>query len=657
MPLLVPLPGLASLFVYLRGVTRDWRLAILCTAVVTGTYTVLITEVFGAAHALTSSAITAAWLAFSIAACALLYLALRRGWIAEPSLTVSRFKIPDRQTAILVLGLGVLLSIVGVTAVVAPPNTSDAMDYHLPRVVEWMTYHSVQFFPTPDYQQLMQPPFAEYSLLQLALLAGSDQFVNLVEWLSYLGSIVAVSLIARQLGANVRGQLLAAICCATLPELVLESSGAMNTGVLAFWVATLVALLLAWGREQRPLFAVSAALAGGLALLTKGTAYMFLPPIVLACWWLGSKRARVRLLLLGPLLVVIGLTLNVPQYARNYQLTGSLLGVPIPADGRYLPFANDHVTVTGTLSNVLRNAALEFAVPSSKVNAFTVGAVSRVIRATGSDPSDPTTTWPDEHWGHGFELGWDIRSEVLTSNPFQFVLLLAIGGLIVLDRGRRLPATLPLLLGLVGAWVLFSALLRWQIYSSRQLIALLVVGSALVGLVLGRLPRRVHLPIISLLLVVGLVFAVENELRPVAPWPAPNIFSLSRSDRYFFDDHLSQAVPSIAAVEAVRGAGCGEVALDAGQELSVYPMMALLQRSGVEQVRFTGVNNRTVNYGDGSIASSCAVVCLQCGRSPAPDASYDALSWQRLPFGEIVVYLRPRDGVALMADGPRPAVT
>jgi hypothetical protein len=100
----------------------------------------------------------------------------------------------------------------------------DAMVYHMPRTVMWMSNHRVSFYPAPDYQQPVFAPWAEYAMTQTTLLSGGDRFANLVEFLSYLGSALGVSVIAKYLGAGIRGQILAVVSL-TLPKLVLEASG------------------------------------------------------------------------------------------------------------------------------------------------------------------------------------------------------------------------------------------------------------------------------------------------------------------------------------------------------------------------------------------------------------------------------------------------
>ena len=619
----------------LRASNGGWRTAALGAAVVWGVYLTILTEFLSAFQLVTQNYLALGW---TLAAVVSLVVWLRapRARTIFTELQTSSLKLPDRTTASLVLGTAVLLGIVGLTGFVAPPNTWDVMDYHLPRVIEWTTYRSVQFFPTLDYAQVLFSPWAEYGLLHVYLLSGGDRLVNFVEWSSYLGLILGVSLIARQFGASPWGQILAAVFCATLPGLVLEASGSMNTAVLAFWLVTSTYFLISFVRQPSAFAAFAAAAAAGLALLTKGTAYFFLPPIVLACWWLGSGRSRKLLLAASPVLIAIGLGLNAPQYIRNFELTHQPLGLPYAPAESQLAFANDRVTVTGTVSSVLRNAALELVTPSARLNDFTQRTVSSIIRTIGGDPNDPGNTWPDTTWWKGFQIPNDVRHEAFASNAIQFVFVLIVGVVVALDRGRRFPNAPTFMLGLIGAFILYSALSRWQVWGGRYFLALLALGGAILGTVVGRMPRAAGATLSAILLVVGLGTAVQNELRPLIQLSGPNIFQQSREAQYFADQHQQYADSWAAAARVVKASSCSRVALDSSGDFMFYPMMALLNDDGRDrEIRFGGIENATARYADST--TSCAVVCLYCANVPEKVRAYERPGWTSTQVGDVLV--------------------
>jgi hypothetical protein len=122
------------------------------------------------------------------------------------------------------LGSIIFIGLIGaVTAIVGMPNTWDSMMYHLPRVEHWIQNRTVGFYPTSDVRQLYTTPWAEFAILQLRILGGGESSTNWVQWAAMAGSLIGVSLIARQLGAGRTGQLMAASIAVSLPMGILQS--------------------------------------------------------------------------------------------------------------------------------------------------------------------------------------------------------------------------------------------------------------------------------------------------------------------------------------------------------------------------------------------------------------------------------------------------
>jgi len=316
MLLIFPIAAFLLFYQSLRRKRIDWRRSALASAIFWATCVVAINETLSIGHHLTRGSVAASWAV--ICAAVVLYLIK---FTHTPTLSQSekpeagQFSIGDLDwvTKCLLAGAGIIVLLIGITAVVAPPNMWDAMEYHLPRVVMWMSNRSVRFYPTPDYAQLVLGPWSAYAMLHSYLLWGSDRLVNLVEFFSLCGSLVGVSLIAKMLGAGPRGQVLAVVVCATIPEGVLEASGPLNTYVVSFWIMTTIAFLMSWNDDPSWFNTLCIGLSAGLAVLTKGTACILLPFLVLAVWWIGSRSVRMLFLKRSAILVALTLLVNGPN--------------------------------------------------------------------------------------------------------------------------------------------------------------------------------------------------------------------------------------------------------------------------------------------------------------------------------------------------------
>ena len=644
MLLLLPCIAYCLFYLILRRKGLDWRRACLTAALFCGTCVVVITESLSLPRLLYRGPVATLW--FAVCVAAFLYFRKLKGRTQEQNVVqdASTGSL-ERPTKNLLLASGAIVVLVAIVALVSAPNIWDAMEYHLPRATMWMSNHSVRFYATPDYAQLIFSPWAEFTMMHTELLAGSDRFVNMVQFLSFLFSAIGVSLIARLLGASPRGQALAAIASITIPEGILEASGPMNTYVVSFWIMATVLFLMLWNEDPSWLNTICVGLSAGLAVFTKGTAYVVLPFLVLACWWMGSYGSRIRFLKRCAVFVVLILAINGSHYLRNYQMTGSPLGFPLPTKYPRLEVVVAHPGVRGTFAGMLRNVSVQVLTPSESVNARIDGVFQSAIWKLGVDPNEPGQVFLD----YPFHSNHFSLHEVHAGNPLHFLLVTVGIALIIWKRWRhpKDPA-LWYAVGLLLSLMLFSALLRWTPWSSRFQLPYFVLGAALVGVILERyLPRKAATVIAGIMIFCAVPFAVANRTRSLVPWSRVENLYHPRAYQYFLDSHTEIAPANISAAKFVNQLSCDHVAIDSYLEnpaldhnprsMFVYPLLAQIHANGrTRSVWYIDVQNGTNRYAN--TQTPCAVICLECARVPKKWEKYSKIGGRASVFDYIVVF-------------------
>ncbi len=582
-----------------------------------GSLLLVMTEALSAFGMVKSGPLIVCWTAISVMAAGVA-LARRRG--REGAVRWPKF---DTLSAFCVGASAVILVLTGVTAAFSPPNSADAMAYHMPRVVYWAEQSSVRFFPTPYLNQIMLQPLAEYLMLHTYVLSGGDGLANLGQWLASLVSVVGVARIAAEWGAGIRAQAMAALYCATLPAGILASSGAKNDYVLAIWLVAAVYFALRFARSGQSAEVALMGAALGLALLTKATAYLF-APWVLAAALVGRVGGRTSRRLSGvAMALVFAAAFNAPQYARNYRLSGSILGFDSAQGNGFFRWRNERFGWKQTLSNVMRNASEQLGGRSQRWNDWIGNTVEDLHRRLDIDVNDPATTWP-----------WTVFAAPRNSNheadaPNRWHLgILAFAAVLLWWRAARGRETerawyaLALLCGFVS----FCAYLKWQPFQARLFLPLFVIGAPLAA-VFGETGRGrtrwAAQAALCLLLVDGARHPVlDNWVRPLRG--PRSVLRTPRTEQYFADmGQWNNAASYRATVEALAQGGCAVVGIDINDLQLEYPLQALLRlkRPGAVFVH-TGVGNASSRYPPPVAASPCAVVCLDCSGDEARLALY-----------------------------------
>lgn len=605
-----------------RGLTRftgrfPLRAAFLKALVVFGGVLLVATEGLSVFSAINKASLAIVWIAAGAAG--VVWLVRRPPVVRRP-----RF---DPVVFGCVAAIGAILALTAVAAGFSPPNSSDAMAYHMPRVVYWAEQRSVRFLPTAYFNQIMLQPFAEYLMLHTYVLTGGDRLVNFVQWFASAASIVGVSAIAGIFGSGARGQALAALFCATLPSGILASSGAKNDYFLAMWLVIAVYFALRFRTSAAWHDAGFMGAALGFGLLTKGTAYLFAPwpLLVLLPWKKCIPGAAVALAIAG--------AINAPQYLRNYDLSGSIMGFDSAQGDGFFRWRNERFGWRETASNVVRNVSDQLGARSERWNQGVFGAAVAIHRAIGIDIDDPATTW---RWS-AFGPPVNANHEANAPNRWHLAILVCVACWLVWRRDRR---RLLYAGALLCGFLAFCGYLKWQPNFTRLLLPLFVLAAPLVGIVEDLAGRGIAQVALGLFLLNNARPALlENWVRPLK---GPNsVLSVPRDRQYFSD--LSQwhnRDAFLGTVEILARSKCGTVGIDISRLQIEYPIEALLRERNPE-VRFVhaGVRNASSRYAQPVAEAPCAVVCLDCAGDAERIALYTAFPREEA-VGRFLVFLR-----------------
>ncbi|CAN5567731.1 hypothetical protein BH11PLA2_BH11PLA2_35580 [soil metagenome] len=538
---------LTVLAVWRRSATANVRDAVLIAATIVGAYIAVTSEVLSLFAALRFQSVLIAWGVLTFTSLILIAMP-GRAW---PTLAKPNWYWLE---AVPMLVVGAVLAITFVTVLLCPPNNWDVILYHLPRQVQWLQQQSVAHFPTQDYRLTVNPPFAEFAGLHLMILGGTDRLNAAVSWTAFALTLLAVSVMTRDLGVSRTGQWLSAAFAATVPMNIHEAVSGKNDGMVAFWlVCSVIQALRIWNAER---ITVNAAglfgLTIGLLILTKGTGGVFAMPVVIL---LGIHFLKLLFKksegetpvadvpgshgVWSAIAVITGcvVALNASHWHRNHAAYGSITG-------RTFGLGNEVHSGPAIASNLLRNAAMHLASPREKWNNSIEKFVAKQHIALGISVNEKATTWG----GTAFELEHAPQREQAASPIHVLMLLVALSGTLPwlrsVSKGWWL---LAFILG--GGFLAFCIVFKWQPWHTRLHLPLFALASVIVGAVLCRKEIAFASPVAVMALFGSCLPAlVSSEYRSLTDHDGLNIRQhTSESLRYLGHDPIRIAAELITA--------------------------------------------------------------------------------------------------------------
>ncbi len=571
---------------------------------------------------------------------------------------LSGFRSLNRFEVVLLSLMAIMSFLLFAVALATPTNNVDAMDYHMPRVMQWAQNRTLAHFPVMHPYQNLRPYWAEAVILHLRVLWGNDQPAGLVQWFIMIASLIATSGIAALLGGDRKAQWLTAVLAFSIPMGLLQSTTTQNDYVSAFWVVCLAYfVLLSRKRDLSRLELLGFGLSVGLGMLTKGTFFPFAGPLIL-WFFLGRLQDRrwKQGFAEGLVLLFLVVAANGLFWSRNIQSTGGPYGPgnPLNLILRLLPghseviderkFAidvigigngADRLEIEASANSPIRTLGMSLPIESDILQERIVDPrLVQLARMIAMNFVSPFSAFnqayfkalrllPElfpEHWVRNLEAAaWN--HEDTAGSPIHLVLILlsmGIGSYRAIRGQFRYGLIYSLILA--ASFILVSLVSSGgDIFAIRYQLGFFLLGAPLVGVVFSRWKRLLPVMAISLMLY-SVPYILVSNMRPVIghiPWPTrvESVFTAKKEDLLFaINPEVRDEYEEIA--QRITAEDCRDVGLSFYRRNIEYQTWYLLDapQSGIV-IQHLVSQPEFDRYNDPDF-EPCAVVCTDCDSLP-----------------------------------------
>jgi hypothetical protein len=455
----------------------------------------ILVEVLSLWNLLNSTLISLCWIVSNVA---LLLIALKVK-------AFNKIMLPGLRIGYVYIFVLLVITITFVTAVLSPITNTDSLTYHLSRVMYWIQNENISQFATNNHRQVSYQPLAEYLILNIKLLGGSDSVTNLVQWICFVGCLFNGFRIAELLNLTAVQRKLTVFLIATIPMGILQASSTQNDLVAAFFVSLFFVGYLKYKRLQSldsVIFLVAGVALGGFV---KGTVYIFILPFcvdlvllfVKKTFWKNKFLTTHVFILVGGFLLVNG-----AYFLRNYQLFGSIFGTSS------LEISNEIYGLRPFFSNVTRQFTLQLGMwsPGNFWNDLLLSNVSSFHEFLGLNISDPRITFGD------YDIKRFSLNEDYANNTIHFILIVSATLHAIFNFSKAKSQNIWLMIW--GGFFVFVILIKWQVFANRLFLPWFVISMPMVAKSVSLSKWRLKALAIFITLV-SLPFLLLNSTRPL----------------------------------------------------------------------------------------------------------------------------------------------
>lgn len=462
-------------------------------------------------------------------------------------------------------------------SIYAAPNNWDSMTYHLGRMMHWIQNQNIEHYPTHISRQLFNPPLAEYVMMHFYILTNGDQFLNMVQGISFIGSILIVSLFAKIMGMQKDGQLIASICAATIPMAILQASNTKNELTVAFFVVASLYYLVLYFKNNQIKNVFFSAVSISLCLLTKGTAVIYLLPsipIILLMFLVNRKyNSLLRILFINFAIVLL---ITTPFYLRNYKTYGHPLGATKEERSYY---KNNILGLKPTVSNIIRNTGIHimnvYLFDSDKIfrkmgEAYKNYAI-KIHNRLEIDILDGNTTWG----GTGFDVNVT-RDEDYAGNLLHFILAIIAFVYILIKWKHNNIIQLALVCSTFLVALFFCFYLKWQPWHSRLHTTIFIMACPFIAYFISTQNKWVSFIILFTFIAGSVSYIFENETRKLL-FKNPKVYDMTRNEVMFTKKGAQTLKNNIEVCTYILDANFKNIGFIIGEDSWEYPVWKFIK--------------------------------------------------------------------------------
>lgn len=489
-----------------------------------------------------------------------------------------------------------ILTLTFIQGFFSAPSTTDSMVYHLPKVMYWVQERTLEQDIIRNIHDF-KGPFAEYIVLHLYLLVGSDRLAFLSQWLAFSVSIYLTGVIAAQLGADKKQISYIRLFSATLGMAVMQSVSTQVDLVVTVLVLIAFHICLLFSEKANIINAVMLGIAIGLGILTKAAYVIYLIIPLGMLFLIFLKKPQKKFIYLLGISLVLCLLIQIRFITQNQLLYGSFLGNHILWDGTELKYTNEVISTQGIISNTIKNLLIHIPVPI--FSSYVQGLIVNLHYYLGVDVNDPSFTC----CGTKFKvLSMFYPQEDIVSNPIHLLLIFI--AFFYLVRVKDFQKRYFFLLSIL-TFVMFSAVLKWQPYHSRLEIPIFLT-STIASILILRKKEGIIRALLFISVVLAFLVLFFNVSRPFISYgffykyvsqfsmsytQVPESFFVKpREEQYFNAEHLwyfpyKNIVDKIASLNRDIS-----ISFDLGDDFE-YPLWVLLKN---KKVRFNVIPKKKI---------------------------------------------------------------